>query len=95
LPAITVSTNFFATAGVESRAFIGFADEKAFNTTTWDSYSLMMGGFLEDWLSNQIDVNHCIGNAQNGVHNAGVVNMDTSAIVNGAQDMLHDTRTRP
>ncbi len=94
IPAITVSTNFFATAGVESRAFIGFTNEKSFNTATWDSYSLMIGGFFEDWLSNALSVSYCIGNAQNGVYES-IVEMDSSAVVFGATDMLRNTRTRP
>jgi hypothetical protein len=93
IPAVTAGTNFFASAGVESRAFIGFTDEKSFNTSTWDSYSLMMGGFFEDWLGG-LPVENCIGNAQNNVYTS-VVSMDSSAIVFGAVDMVHNTRTRP
>jgi hypothetical protein len=95
IPAMTVSTNFFAAAGVESRAFVGFKSWKLnLNIGTWQGYSLMTGGFLQDWLSGAVDVQTCVNNAQNGTHPMAS-RMDSSAVVYGAADLKFNTRTRP
>jgi hypothetical protein len=95
IPAQTLSTNNFAAQGVESRAFLGFTSDKTFNVSTWQEYSEMIGGFYEDWLSNALTMQNCVYNAQNGVHDADVVTMDSSAVIFGAEDMVHNTSTRP
>jgi hypothetical protein len=92
IPAVTVNTNFFATAGVESRAFVGFMKKVSFDPRTWQNYALMTGGFLGDWLSN-VPLNACVGNAQNEVHSPAT--MDSSAIIYGAVDLTTRIRTRP
>lgn len=91
IPAMTVSTNFFATAGVNSRAFIGFKSWKNFNPITWKGYSLMIGGFYDDWQSNQYSVQDCVNRALAGVHNTGDVLMDSSVVIYGAANMTHDS----
>lgn len=94
VPAMTVNTNFFATAGVESRAFVGFQSWKLnLNFVSWQGYSLLTGGFLNDWESG-VPVQSCVLNAQNDVHGTGA-NMDSSAIIYGAVDLTITTRTRP
>ena len=96
VPAMTVSTNFFATAGVESRSFVGFKSWKADNisSSNWENYSAMTGWFLADWLSGVLNVQTCVYNAQNDVHISGQ-KMDTSAVIYGAYDMNSRTITRP
>jgi hypothetical protein len=54
----------------------------------------MMAGFMEDWLSNTINVQACISGAQNYAHEP-VVKMHWSAMAYGAVDLLQQTRTRP
>lgn len=53
----------------------------------------MTAGFLTDWLSGQVDVNGCVGDAVNngrlGAH------MDSSVQIYGAYDLMRNTRTRP
>ena len=93
IPAITVSTNFFAAAGVESRAFVGFKSWRLnLNIVGWQGYSLMTSGFLEDWLNN-VDVSTCVQDAKNG-YGSGA-HMDSSAQIYGAYDLRHNIRTRP
>jgi hypothetical protein len=92
IPAMTVGTNFFANAGVESRAFVGFTSWKLnFNIGTWQAYSLMTGGFLSDWLNN-VPVQTCVSNAVNDTHGTGA-RMNSSAVVYGAADLQHGTHT--
>jgi hypothetical protein len=94
IPAITVSTNFFATAGVESRAFVGMKSWNInINFVSWESYSLMTGFFLADWLSGN-DVQTCVGNAKNDAH-ITVAEMSSSAVIYGAYDLRIGTITRP
>jgi hypothetical protein len=93
IPAITVSTNYFRTLGVESRAFVGFKSWALnLNFLTWQSYSLMTSGFLFDWLDGH-DVQTCVNDARNG-YGSGA-SMDSSVWIYGAYDLKHDTRTRP
>ena len=101
IPAITVSTNFFATAGVESRAFLGFTKTTSFNPDNssadpsgWQNRSIMMHEFLDAWLGNADDLNHIVGAAENSFGTAGY-KMDSSAVIYGAFDLRVNTRTRP
>jgi hypothetical protein len=64
IPAITVSTNFFAAAGVESRAFIGFTQPTYFDDSNsssdpngWPNRSMFLHQFLDYWLGNNYDLN--------------------------------------
>jgi hypothetical protein len=92
IPAMTVSTNFFAAIGAESRAFVGFKSWTLdFNIWTWTPYSYMTGDFLKDWL-NGVPVQTCVNNAKSDTHGNGV-NMNSSAVVYGAADLQHDTLT--
>jgi hypothetical protein len=94
IPAITVSTNFFAAAGVESRAFVGFKSWKLnLNIFGWQGYSMMTSGFLEDWLGG-LDVNTCVNRARNDAWGSGA-HMDSSVWIYGASDLTHNIRTRP
>jgi hypothetical protein len=63
IPAQTTSTNFFITAGVRSRAFLGFKKTILFNEAQWDWRSLMLGGFFADWMSGTITLQGCVNNA--------------------------------
>jgi len=97
IPAMTVSTNFFAAAGVESRAFIGFRKLTGFNPVPggangWQSRSTMIGEFLSAWLSNQYDLNTIVQNAKNSFGQGGY-RMDSSAVIYGAYDLMYNTHT--
>lgn len=96
IPAITVNTNFFATAGLESRAFVGFKSWKVSNVqqSNWENYSGMTSSFLADWLVRHYDVQTCVNNAVNDVYAVGA-KMDSSVVIYGAYDLNIGTRTRP
>jgi hypothetical protein len=94
IPAITVSTNFFATAGVESRAFLGYKHSISFNTSQWEYRSIMLAGFLSDWESDNVDLQTCVGRAVGGAY-ADFQPMDSSVVIFGAYDMRLRTKTRP
>jgi len=83
IPAVTVNTNFFAAAGVEPRAFLGYTQEISFNTAQWDWRAFMIGGFLADWEGNNLDLQSCVGNAQNAIYSEGFQPMDSSAVIYG------------
>jgi hypothetical protein len=95
IPAITVNTNFFATAGVESRAFVGYTKSISFNTSQWDWRAIMIVGFLQDWKIVGLPLQSCVNNAEAGAHSSGFQPMDSSATIFGAVDMQVNTRTRP
>ena len=93
IPAATVSTNYYAAAGLESRAFVGF---KSWSLNVnfvgvWQGYSLMTHYFLQDWLSG-VPVQQCVNNAKSDVYNTGA-SMDSSAVVHGAVDLQSGTHT--
>jgi hypothetical protein len=87
IPAQTYANSFFASAGVRSRAFLGFKKPITFNTSQWDWRSLMLGGFFEDWMSGSITLQNCVNNAQSGTHSSGMQPMDSSAVIYGAVDI--------
>jgi len=94
IPAMTLSTNYFAAAGLESRAFVGFKNWSLnFNFWSWQAYSLMTGWFLADW-ENGTPVQTCVNNAKGDTHQSGQ-SMNSSAVVYGAADLQFGTRTRP
>jgi len=94
IPAMTLSTNYFLAASLESRAFVGFKNWSLnFNFWSWQSYSLMTGWFLSDW-ERSVPVQTCVSNAQNDTHQSGQ-SMNSSAVVYGAADLQFGTRTRP
>ncbi|MEI7533078.1 MAG: hypothetical protein WCK57_01825 [Verrucomicrobiae bacterium] len=90
IPAMTVSTNFFTTAGVNSRAFVGFKAPKNFNPEKWQWYSLMIGGLYADWLGG-LTMQQCVNNALAGAHTSGYLQMDSTVVIYGAADMKHDS----
>jgi hypothetical protein len=99
IPAITVSTNFFATAGVESRAFIGFAKTTTFDPSNssadpngWQNRSIMIATFLNEWLGN-VDLQTIVNGAKNSFGNSGY-KMDSSVVIYGAYDLKRNTHTR-
>ncbi|MGH7951235.1 MAG: hypothetical protein ACREFE_04865 [Limisphaerales bacterium] len=94
IPAMTVSTNFFAGAGVESRAFLGYKSWKVDNITqfNWENYSGMTSSFLGNWLSGQVNLETCVYDAQNNIPQTGA-QMDSSAVIYGAADMFSNTHT--
>ena len=92
IPAATLSTNFFAAAGLESRAFVGFKNWKVdLNIGVWTEYSMMTAHFLSDWQSG-VPVQQCVNNATHDVYNTGAY-MDSSAVAYGAIDLQHGTHT--
>jgi hypothetical protein len=93
IPAITVNTNFFGLAGVESRAFLGFKKTVSFDPSQWTWRALMLGGFFDDWLSPNTTLQTCVGNAEAGAHSSGFQPMDSSAVIYGAVDLMKDTHT--
>ena len=101
IPAMTVSTNFFAAAGVESRVFIGFTKPTGFDISnssgdpnSWPNRSIMTGEFLQAWLLGIMDVNTIVGMAKNSFGNYGY-KMDPSVVIYGAYDLKRFTFTRP
>jgi len=101
IPAITVSTNFFAAAGVESRAFIGFTQPTGFDDSNsssdrngWPSRSLFLQQFLTSWMDGNTDLSTIVVNAKDSFGTYGY-KMPWSVIINGASDLMYNTRTRP
>lgn len=86
IPAQTLNNSFFATAGVRSRAFLGFKKSISFNTSQWDWRSLMLGGFFADWMSGA-PMQTCVNNAVNATHSSGFQPMDSSWVIYGAADL--------
>lgn len=91
IPAVTVTTNFFAAAKVESRAFVGYTKSITFNAAQWDWRAFMIVDFLQDWRSAAYTVQDCMSIAKAAVFQP----MDSSATIYGAVDMKANTRTRP
>jgi hypothetical protein len=101
VPAMTVSTNFFRALKVESRAFLGFTKPTGFKPSNsssdpngWPNRSRMMNEFLSRWILNQGDLNVIMQEAKNSFGQYGY-KMDSSAVIYGAYDLMHNTRTRP
>ena len=92
IPATTVNTNYFATLGVESRAFLGFKTTTSFNPNQWTWRALMLGGFFNDWMNPNNTLQTCVNNAVNGVNEQTVL-MDTSVKIYGATDLTKNTHT--
>lgn len=90
IPAMMVNTNFFANAGVPSRAFLGFKKTISYNPSQWTWRALMLGGFFSDWMSGQNSLQQCVANAEAGAHSSGYQDMDSSAVIYGAMDMTHN-----
>jgi hypothetical protein len=90
IPAITVNTNFFASTGVPSRAFLGFKKTISYNPQQWTWRALMLDGFFTDWISRHLDLRTCVANAQAGTYSSGYQDMDSSAVIYGAVDMTHN-----
>jgi hypothetical protein len=86
IPAQTLNNSFFATAGVRSRAFLGFKKSISFNTAQWEDRSIMLGTFFGDWMSFK-PLNQCVQDAQN----MAVQPMDSSAVIYGATDLQKNT----
>ena len=100
IPAMTLSTNFFAAAGKESRVFLGYTQPTGFDASnssgdynSWPNRSIMIAGVLEAWVYSAANVQTIVYNAQQG--NLSSYKMDSSAVVYGAYDLLSNTRTRP
>jgi hypothetical protein len=108
IPAITASTNFFAAAGVESRAFIGFQQPTGFDTSnssgdpnSWPNRSSMIANFLQAWLGG-VDLNTIVNTAKTGTFGYGTpyyypyqYKMNSSVVIYGAADLTYGIRTRP
>jgi len=92
IPAVTVNTNYFASLGIESRAFLGFKKTTSFNPEQWTWRALMLAGFFNDWMQPITTLQTCVNNAANGVHER-VVTMDSSWVIYGAVDLMKDTHT--
>ena len=92
IPAVTVNTNYFASLGIESRAFLGFKKTTSFNPEQWTWRALMLAGFFNDWMQPNTTLQTCVNNAVNGVHER-VVTMDSSWVIYGAVDLMKDTHT--
>ncbi|HEV2693397.1 MAG TPA: Ig-like domain-containing protein [Verrucomicrobiae bacterium] len=90
IPAIKVGNSFFSTAGVRSRAFLGFTSLKSYNPSEWDWYALMIGGFYDDFMAG-FTINTCMNNAIAGSHDSAIVTMSSSAVIYGASDMRHSS----
>lgn len=82
IPAQTVNNSFFATAGVRSRAFLGYKKSVNFNTAQWDWRSIMLGTFFSQWQVNT-PLYSCMTNAQHAIYQP----MDSSAVIYGALDL--------
>lgn len=90
IPALTVTTNYFATLGVESRAFLGFKTTTTFNPNQWTWRSLMLAGFFNNWLAPAGNtLQDCVYNAQNVQFQP----MDSSAVIFGSANLTRTTHT--
>ncbi len=97
---MTVSTNFFASAGVESRVFLGFTKPTSFDPSnssgdynSWPNRSIMIAGVLDNWVHSRANMQTIVNAAKAGVFSS--YKMDSSAVIYGAYDLLSNTRTRP
>ncbi|MGH7991116.1 MAG: hypothetical protein ACREDS_13110, partial [Limisphaerales bacterium] len=100
IPAQDLSTNNFITAGLMSRAYLGYKNEVAFNAsyeqggrTSWDQESIMWNLFLSSFLrptgtSLAADV-YAAQNNYAPFQNATLYRMDSSATSYGATDMQY------
>jgi hypothetical protein len=86
IPAQTLNNSFFITAGVRSRAFLGFKKTISFNAAQWEFRSLMLGTFFGDW-QNNLPISQCVSDAQNYPTQP----MDSSAVIYGATDLRKNT----
>lgn len=86
IPAQALSNQFFKNAGVRSRAFLGFKKNISFNTSQWDSRSIMLGTFFGDWQTFKT-VSQCAFDAQQLEFQP----MDSSAVIYGATDLQKNT----
>jgi hypothetical protein len=92
IPAAALSTNYFATAGIESRVFVGFTSWKVnLNIYNWEEYSDMTHELLNDWLRG-VPIQTCVNNAKSDSHDTGA-SLDSSAVVYGATDLQHGVHT--
>jgi hypothetical protein len=101
IPSVPLSTNVFAAAGVESRAFLGYAKPIGFDDSnssadpnSWPNHSILLAEFLSSWLGNVDNLGNLVNDAKTSFGNYGY-DMDSSAVVYGAYDMFNITRTRP
>jgi hypothetical protein len=99
IPSVPYSTNLFAAAGVQSRAFLGFTGPISFddsNSTSdrnsWPNHSVLLGQFLTAWLTHQDNLGNLVKGAETSFGNYGY-NMNSSAVVYGAYDMFSNTST--
>lgn len=91
IPAMTVNTNFFATAGVESRAFLGFTKTTSYNPNQWTWRALMLQTFFSDWM--QPGGGTMLQTCVNDAANAPVYPLPSSWVIYGAVDLKRDTHT--
>ena len=90
IPAITVNANFFATAGVESRAFLGFKTTKSFDPSQWTWRALMLETFFNDWAGGA-SVQQCVNDAGQ----APFQPLPSSWVIFGATDLTRNIHTGP
>jgi hypothetical protein len=93
IPALTVNNQYFKFTHIQSRAFLGYKRTASFNPNQWDWRSIMLGGFFDDWQQGNLTIQQCVNNAVNGVHNGGMVTMDSSWVIYGATDLTRYTDT--
>lgn len=99
IPSVPYSTNLFAAAGVESRAFLGYTGPISFDSSnstsdrnSWPNHSVLLGQFLNAWITHQDNLGNLVNDAETSFGNYGY-NMNSSAVVYGAYDMFSNTST--
>jgi hypothetical protein len=85
VPSGTLNNAFFGTAGVRSRAYLGFTGSVPFDPSQWDWRSIMLGYFFGDWVSRK-PLWVCVSNAVNGTYQT-FQKMPSSAVIYGANDL--------
>jgi hypothetical protein len=92
IPAVTVNTNYFATLGIESRAFLGFKTTTSFDSNQWTWRALALESFFDAWMQGNTQLQTCVYLGQN--QNTSQPLPSTTQIY-GAVDLTKNTHTGP
>jgi hypothetical protein len=82
ISAQTLSRAFFTTAGVRSRAFLGFKENVTFNPQQWEAREDMLANVFGDWVVRGRTLEEAVNNARNFT----LQPMDSSWVIYGASD---------
>lgn len=85
IPAKTLNRDFFTTAGLRSRAFLGFKGDVTFNRQQWEARAARLAGFFTDWVINRKTLQQCVDNAANFT----IQPLDSSWVIYGATNLTY------